>query len=155
MGYLGTPSGYTTTFSDLSVVGTSDLGIVQATGAVAFDSTLAVTGVTTLSAALNSASAISGGTIAGTTGTFSGAIGTDSAISGAAIKGTSLEATTSVVTIAHTTPLSIVTAADDNDMTVGQLRLVFRASGLSLIWSSGTSEYELAESTVSAAQPTS
>ena len=54
-----------------------------------------------------------------------------------------------------TVPLSFLTRANENDMTIGQLVLVQRASGLSLIYSSGDSIYELAESTVSAAQPTS
>jgi hypothetical protein len=46
--YLGTPSASTTVFSDVSVSGTADLGVVQATGAVALDSSLNVTGAATL-----------------------------------------------------------------------------------------------------------
>ena len=53
-----------------------------------------------------------------------------------------------------TVPFSFLTRANENDLTIGQLVLVQRASGLSLIYSSGDSIYELAESTVSLAQPT-
>ena len=138
--YLGTPgrgvdefqgSVASTVLSDVSVTGTSDLNIVQAVGAVQMDSTLAVTGAAT----------------------FSSTIGTDSNISGANIKGTSGEFT-SLITSTAATPLSLATQADFNDMTAGQVRLVFAASGMSIAVSSGTSLYDIGSAT-SAAQPTS
>lgn len=46
--YLGTPSGYSTVFSDISVSGTADLGTTQIVGALTCDSTIAATGATTL-----------------------------------------------------------------------------------------------------------
>lgn len=58
--YLGTQSGRTTAFSDLSVSGTADLNIVQAVGAVQMDSTLAVTGAATFSSTVKTDSDISG-----------------------------------------------------------------------------------------------
>lgn len=105
--YLGTPrgttqpSGHTAAFSDVSISGTLDADIAQFTDAVTMDSTLAVTGAVTLSAALNSASAISGGALAGTTGNFGStlsvrgattlhdALNSASAISGGAVSATS------------------------------------------------------------------
>ena len=48
--------------------------------------------------------------------------------------------------------LSVDTQANSSGMTVGQLRLVFAASGVSLMYSSGESEYIVASSAVSLAQ---
>lgn len=62
------------------------------------------------------------------------------------------EGTVAIGTV--TVPFSFLTRANENDLTIGQLVLVQRASGLSLIYSSGASIYELAESSVSLAQPT-
>jgi hypothetical protein len=45
--YLGTPSGYSTTFSDISVSGTADLGILQTTGAVTHNTTVNTLGLQT------------------------------------------------------------------------------------------------------------
>jgi len=58
------------------------------------------------------------------------------------------------ITVTATIPFSILTRVNENDLSIGQLVLVQRASGLSLIYSSGASIYELCESVVSAAQPT-
>ena len=54
-----------------------------------------------------------------------------------------------------TTPFSVTSSADFNDMAAGDLRLAFTASGLSLCWSSGDSLYDLNGSATSAVQPTS
>lgn len=48
--------------------------------------------------------------------------------------------------------LSIDTRADSNGMTIGQLRVVFAASGISLVYSSGATVYTIGASAVSAAQ---
>lgn len=48
--------------------------------------------------------------------------------------------------------ISMVTAANASGMTTGQLRLVFLASGISLVFSSGASSYVIGQSTQSAAQ---
>ncbi len=157
------------TAGQLFAQGAADVG-----GATALGSTLAVTGITTLSAALNSASAISGGAITGTTGTFTGAIGTDSAVSGGALTMTTgvftgtidtdsavsigeLTATggnfTSVIssTDAGGDVLSIATAADDTGMPDGAMRFVNTASGISIAYRSGGTTYYYGHSTISEA----
>ena len=48
--------------------------------------------------------------------------------------------------------ISMVTVANSNTMTIGQLRLVFQASGISLVYSSGATVYTVGASAVSAAQ---
>jgi hypothetical protein len=48
--------------------------------------------------------------------------------------------------------LSMATAADSSGLTIGQLRLVFLASGISLIYGSGKSYYIVGHSAVSAVQ---
>lgn len=48
--------------------------------------------------------------------------------------------------------LSMATAANATGMTIGQLRVVFLASGISLVYSSGASSYVLGQSTQSAVQ---
>lgn len=48
--------------------------------------------------------------------------------------------------------LSMATAANSSGRTIGQLTIVFAASGISLMYSSGKSEYILAGSAVSGAQ---
>ena len=48
--------------------------------------------------------------------------------------------------------LSMATGADSAGMTIGQLRLVFAASGVSLVYSSGATVYTVGASAVSAAQ---
>ena len=48
--------------------------------------------------------------------------------------------------------LSMATSANASTMTTGQLRLVFLASGISLVYSSGASSYVIGQSTQSAAQ---
>ena len=60
----------------------------------------------------------------------------------------------SLVTITASPFASLTTAANANDMTIGQIQLVFTSSGLSLIYSSGASIYDIGSNT-SAAQPTS
>ena len=48
--------------------------------------------------------------------------------------------------------ISMVTVANSDTMTIGQLRLVFAASGISLVYSSGATVYTVGASAVSAAQ---
>ena len=129
--YLSTPnpvgnfqgSAASTVLSDLSVAGSIDAENVDVLG------TLTVTGATTLSGALNTASDISVGEITATGGIFA-----------------------STITSTDGDFLSVDTQANASGMTVGQLRLVFAASGISLMYSSGESEYIVASSTVSADQ---
>ena len=52
----------------------------------------------------------------------------------------------------NTAVLSLDTRADAASMTIGQLRLVFAASGISLVYSSGASVYIVGQSAVSGAQ---
>ncbi len=114
------------TVGDIYAQGAGDIGTALAVG-----TTLAVGGVTTLSDALASASAISGAAVTGTTGTFSGTVSMNS-----------------------TNFASMLTQADFNDMTIGTWRAVFTSSGLSLGYSSGATLYDITSST-SVAQPTS
>ena len=127
-GYFG--SGQTTDLpSNLSVrQGVRIFSTLSADGAATLSSTLAVTGALTLSAALNSASAISGGAITGTT-----------------VTGTQFSASSADF-------MSVNTAANASSMTRGELRLVFLASGISLVYSSGASSYVIGQSTQSVAQ---
>lgn len=123
-------------FSTLSVDGATTFngGQVMAStlsvgGAARFGSTLSVDGATTmqgaltLNAALASASAISGGA-----GTFT------------------------QVSLTSNDFASVNTVANASSMTRGELRLVFQASGISLIFSSGASVYVVGQSSQSAAQ---
>ncbi len=48
--------------------------------------------------------------------------------------------------------LSVITAADSSGMTTGQIRFVFAASGMSLMFSSGKTVYTIGASAVSAVQ---
>lgn len=52
----------------------------------------------------------------------------------------------------NTVVLSIDTRANTSGMTTGQLRVVFAASGMSLMYSSGATVYTIGASAVSAAQ---
>lgn len=52
----------------------------------------------------------------------------------------------------NTVVASLDTRADATSMTIGQLRLVFQASGISLVYSSGNSVYVVGQSSQSAAQ---
>jgi hypothetical protein len=52
----------------------------------------------------------------------------------------------------NTAILSLDTRANDSGMTTGQFRLVFQASGISLMYSSGKSVYVVAQSSQSGAQ---
>ena len=52
------------------------------------------------------------------------------------------------------TPLSLATNTDANDLVIGDVMIVHQASGLSLVFSSGVSLYDLG-SGLSEAQPTS
>ena len=123
--YLGTPgdSRSTTVLSDLSISGTLDAGVVESAA-----------GVT------------------GTTGDFSSTMSVDGATKTAWIGCAGLTSS-SVLTLATVAPLSILTNAADTDMTIGQLRLVFLDSGLSLCYSSGATLY-VVNSAASEAQPT-
>lgn len=48
---------------------------------------------------------------------------------------------------------SMATVANPNGMNIGELKVVFAASGISLIYSSGASVYIVGQSAVSGAQP--
>lgn len=52
----------------------------------------------------------------------------------------------------NTVVLSLDTRANASGMTTGQLRIVFQASGISLLYSSGATQYTIAGSAVSLAQ---
>ncbi len=108
----------------------STAGELHAQGDAVIGGTLAVTGITTLSAALNSASAISGGALTATTGAFSDLI-TSSDVSG--------------------NFLSVGTFANDSEMAANNFRVVQSASGVSLAYRSGSTTYYFGVSTVSEA----
>ena len=97
-------------------------------------------GILQVGGALNSASAISGGALTVTTGVFSGAVDTASAVSTGELTSTGGNFS-STITSTDGDFLSVDSQADSSGMTVGQLRLVFAASGVSLMYSSGESEY--------------
>jgi len=92
------------------------------------------------------------GSVAATTGDFSSTLSVDGASKTAWIGCAGLTSS-SVLTLSTVAPLSILTNAADTDMTIGQLRLVFLASGLSLCYSSGATLY-VVNSAASEAQPT-
>ena len=52
----------------------------------------------------------------------------------------------------NTVVISLDTRANASSMTIGQLRIVFAASGISLMYSSGATSYLIAGSTTSAVQ---
>jgi hypothetical protein len=112
-------------------LGTPGSGNAQASGATTVLSDLSISG----SLDVNNVDAAGAATITGLTTTAG-------------------VTSSSIVTVTATNPLSVTTQANANDMTVGQLRIVFTSSGLSLIYSSGDSIYDVGSNT-SAAQPTS
>jgi len=140
--YLGQPSGATTVLSNLSLSGGHLSTVTQV-----------------IRGAIQSASAVSCGALTATTGTFTGAgdFASTMSIDGntrAAWIGAAGATFSSTVTCADTAaPLSMLTNAGDADMTIGQLRLVFLASGLSLCYSSGATLY-VVNSAQSESQPT-
>lgn len=87
-----------------------------------------------------------------------------SSYSGAAVRVSSLTATrieaasgpilaaTSLDLRTNSAVISMVTVANTTGMTIGQLRLVFQASGVSLMYSSGATVYTVGASAVSAVQ---
>jgi hypothetical protein len=163
--YLTTPSGSTTVLSDLSISGTLDVSDIDtATGT--FTSTLSVDGKTTLNSGVSGTAAefsstlsVDGKTklgsgISGTAAEFSSTLSVDGATKAAHISCAGIDAASTVTLNDTAAPLSVLTNANGNDMTIGQLRLVFAASGLSLVYSSTDSIY-IVNSAVSAAQPTS
>lgn len=142
-------------------------------------STLSVRGAATLHAALNSASAISGGAITGTTGTFSSLVSGVGNITGQQIIASAGSAigptltfasdtsrgfylsTTSTIAMTSGTTLNLRTGsvrvswhtnANSNGLSIGELAIVFATSGISLVYSSGASVYVLGQSSQSAAQ---
>ena len=100
----------------------STAGELHAAGDAVVGGTLDVTGATTLSAALNSASAISGGAGTFTTGSFSSTIASSDASGNF---------------------LSTGTFANDTEMEDGDFRIVQSASGVSLAYRSGSTTYYL------------
>ena len=139
--YLSTPSESTTVLSDLSISGTLDVGAADVVGTVDCADVTA------------SASIQAGTTITAGSTLDAGTVITGETIT--ALKQFSITTAGTALAVAGSIPLSFLTSADDNDLTIGQLVLVQYASGLSLLYSSGASVYELAESSVSYAQPTS
>ena len=130
----------------------STAGQLFSQGAANLGGTLAVAGVTTLSAALNSASAISGGAITGTTAIFTGTIDTDSAVSMAELTATGGNFSSVISsTDAGGDVLSVATAADDTGMPDGAMRFVNTASGISIAYRSGGTTYYYGHSTISEA----
>ena len=131
--YLSTPSGHgnqsaaSTALSDLSIAGGLQCSTLSARGAAKISA------------------------VSATAGQFSSTLSVAGATKAAAISATNVTLS-SGLTIASSAPLSFLTRAADTGLTIGQLVLVQRASGLSLLYSSGASYYELCESTVSAAQ---
>ena len=138
--YLGTPSGDSTVFSDISMSGTLQAGTIESRSAISTGAVTATTGTFT-------------GAVAGTTGTFSSTLSAAGATKTAWI-GCAGVTSSSVITCNTVAPLSILTNAADTDMTIGHLRLVFLASGLSLCYSSGATLY-VVNSAQSESQPTS
>ena len=126
-GYL---SDGTTVFSNISATGdikasSASVSVLTVTGSVALSqSPTFSSGVST--------SAVTGGKIV--------------AQGGAIFSGTTADFRTNSVI------LSMITSANASTMTTGQLRLVFLASGISLVYSSGASSYVIGQSTQSAAQ---
>ena len=108
----------------------STVGELHAQGDGVIGGTLAVTGAVTLSAALNSASAISGGTGTFTSGSFSSTIASSDASGNF---------------------LSTGTFANDTEMAADTFRIVQAASGISLAYRSGSTTYYIGDSTVSEA----
>ena len=126
-GYL---SDGTTNFSNISATGdikasSASVSVLTVTGSVALSqSPTFSSGVST--------SAVTGGKIV--------------AQGGAIFSGTTADFRTNSVI------LSMITSANASTMTTGQLRLVFLASGISLVYSSGASTYVIGQSTQSTAQ---
>lgn len=124
--YLGTPT---------------PVGNYQGSAATTVLSGVSLTGA--LQGEIASASAISGGAITGTTGTFSGALVGGSTLSLTGQLNGAGATFTSTISSTDNDFLSVNSVANSSGMTVGQLRLVFQASGVSLIYSSGKSYYEV------------
>ena len=126
-GYLSTG---TTVLSNLSLTGdvrtsTLSTSVLTVTGAIAFtESPTLSSGVST--SAVTAARVVAQG--------------------GMSASGLTLDLRTNSVVI------SMVTVANSSTMTTGQLRLVFAASGMSLVYSSGATVYTVGASAVSAAQ---
>ena len=123
-GYL---SDGTTVFSNLSLTG----DIKASSGSF---SVLTVAGTIAVSGTLSnvSASRVTAGALV--------------AQGGASFSGTTADFRTNSVI------LSMATSANASTMTTGQLRLVFLASGISLVYSSGASTYVIGQSTQSTSQ---
>ena len=134
-------------------------------------STLSARGVATFFNTIDSASAISGAAITGTviTATSNMSAPAFRALAGSAVSpsvqiGSNLSRgfyAASATTIAlvggfdlrtNTNIISMHTLANDSGRTIGELSLVFAASGMSLMFSSGKTSYTIAASAVSAAQ---
>lgn len=143
--------GATTTYAGVSMIGSSNLSVG---GTLAVGSTSSLRGATTLHGALDSASNISGARLTGSGLSVTGIAGVTSNVSidGSIIKLAGL-ASSSLLTVTSANIGSFVTNASAVGMTANQLRFVFTASGLSLIYCSGTSIYDIGSNS-SAATPT-
>ncbi len=149
--YLGQPQG-SDNINTPFLPETASEATVHQRSDVSLGGALFVTGVTTLSDALNSASAVSGGAATFTTGVFTGTIDTDSAVSTGEITATGGNFSSVITsTDAGGDFGSIATAANDTGMPDGAFRFVNAASGVSMAYRSGGTTYYLGGSTISEA----
>ena len=149
--YLGQPQG-SDNINTPFLPETASEATVNQRSDVSLGGDLFVAGATTLSDALNSASAISGGAATFTTGVFTGTIDTDSAVSTGEITATGGNFSSVITsTDAGGDFGSIATAANDTGMPDGAFRFVNAASGVSMAYRSGGTTYYLGGSTISEA----
>jgi hypothetical protein len=127
--------------STLSVDGVVKFGSGVSATAGQFSSTLSVGGAAKISA------------VSGTAAQFSSTLSVAGATKAAHISCAGVTSSSVITCSSSAAPLSIMTSGVDTDMTVGQLRIIQLASGISLCWSSGTTLY-VVNSAQSEAQPT-
>lgn len=126
---------------------TTDYTSAVSVGSHLTASTLSVLGTTHLTGAVACAAGI-----AATTADFSSTLSADGNTRLAGLWSAGAESS-SIVTITANPCLSLTTRVNANDLTIGQMAVVFTASGLSLVYSSGASLYDVGSNT-SASQPT-
>ena len=116
-------------------------------------SNLSLTGDMKASSASVSVLTVTGSVSLAQSPTFSSGVST-SAVTGGKIvaQGGAIFSGTTADFRTNSVILSMITSANASTMTTGQLRLVFLASGISLVYSSGASSYVIGQSTQSAAQ---
>ena len=116
-------------------------------------SNLSLTGDMKASSASVSVLTVTGSVSLAQSPTFSSGVST-SAVTGGKIvaQGGAIFSGTTADFRTNSVILSMITSANASTMTTGQLRLVFLASGISLVYSSGASTYVIGQSTQSVAQ---